>query len=92
MDLGYRSLIISVDLERAAAKLLGNEINKALIDSMSRIPNLDPCGERGEYHSFVFDGPLFKSPVPFERGGTFESHNHKLLDLIPATDPAAVAR
>lgn len=92
VDLGYRSLIISVDLERGAAQLLGNEINKALIDAMSRIPNLDPCGEHGEYHSFVFDGPLFQSPVPFERGGTFESHNHKLLDLIPATDQAAVAR
>jgi diphthamide synthase (EF-2-diphthine--ammonia ligase) len=31
-------------------------------------PNVDPCGENGEYHSFVFDGPIFKTPVAFEKG------------------------
>jgi diphthamide synthase (EF-2-diphthine--ammonia ligase) len=30
--------------------------------------NVDPCGENGEYHSFVFDGPLFNRPVPFQKG------------------------
>ncbi len=83
VERGFRSIIISVDLAQGAAELLGKEINQELIDQITNMPQLDACGERGEYHSFVFDGPLFSQPVEFDTGSVFESHNHKLLDLIP---------
>lgn len=83
VERGFRSIIISVDLAQGAAELLGKEIDQELIDQITDMPELDACGERGEYHSFVFDGPLFSQPVEFDTGSVFESHNHKLLDLIP---------
>lgn len=83
VERGFRSIIISVDLAQGAAELLGKEIDQELIDQITDMPQLDACGERGEYHSFVFDGPLFSQPVEFDTGSVFESHNHKLLDLIP---------
>jgi diphthamide synthase (EF-2-diphthine--ammonia ligase) len=51
----------------------------------------DPCGERGEYHTFVFDGPPFRRPVPFTLG---EVHRHEpfaFQELFPATLEGQVA-
>jgi diphthamide synthase (EF-2-diphthine--ammonia ligase) len=44
----------------------GREIDADFIRDLP--PNVDPCGENGEYHSFVYDGPIFIKPVKFRRG------------------------
>jgi len=57
----YRQGNLSLDKQCA-----GLEIDA---DFLSDLPaGVDPCGENGEYHSFVFDGPLFKAPIDFEAG------------------------
>ena len=43
----------------------------------------DPCGENGEFHSFVYDGPIFKYPVAFEWGETHTADGFCYRDLIP---------
>ena len=48
-------------------------------------PHVDPCGENGEFHSFVFDGPLFRTPVRFEKGEIVVRENRfHFCELLPA--------
>lgn len=78
---GYRTLVVSVDLDRGDPAWLGRELAGPLVDEMLHNPEVDPCGERGEYHTFVWDGPLLSEPVDFRTGETFEREGHRILDL-----------
>ncbi|TCP26804.1 uncharacterized protein (TIGR00290 family) [Tenacibaculum skagerrakense] len=66
IDLGFKAITVCVN-----AKLLGKEFVGRIIDKdfINDLPdNVDVCGENGEFHTFVFDGPIFKNPVDFEIG------------------------
>lgn len=77
---GYRARVVSVDLKQGRVEWLGREITDALIEEFERA-GADPCGEKGEYHTFVFDGPLFTHPVEIREVGRLEMEGHALLDL-----------
>ncbi|MCB1143035.1 MAG: diphthine--ammonia ligase [Leptospiraceae bacterium] len=64
--LGFRAVIVSVDEKALNETYLGKELTPELVDSFPS--GVDHCGENGEYHTFVFDGPIFKSPIPFSLG------------------------
>lgn len=84
---GYRTLVVSVNLETGDPSWLGRELDGKLVEELLTRPETDPCGERGEYHTFAFDGPLFGEPVRFEAGDTFEREGHRILDLsLPTQD------
>lgn len=80
---GYRGRIISVNLEDGEPDWLGRDVDAGLLEEIVSRPEIDPCGERGEFHSFVWDGPLFRRPVRTREGGTMEMEGHRLLDLVP---------
>ncbi|RMH13723.1 MAG: ATP-binding protein [Gemmatimonadetes bacterium] len=82
VGLGYRALVVSVDLERGDRAWLGEELCDDLIRAVED-HGADPCGEHGEYHTFVFDGPEFREPVRFRPGGRREERAHALLELVP---------
>lgn len=81
---GYRAVITSIDLSRGCADLVGREFDDDLIQRLTTDPGIDPCGEQGEYHSFVYDGPLFGAPVTFVQGASIEIEGHAFVDLVPA--------
>jgi uncharacterized protein (TIGR00290 family) len=66
IDLGFKTIITCVNekyLDKSfAGRIIDNDFLKDLPD------NVDPCGENGEFHTFVFDGPIFKKPIPFDKG------------------------
>lgn len=64
LDLGFRTLIVCT--QHHLKELAGKEITKQLINSFPE--GVDVCGENGEYHTFVFDGPIFKKPINFNIG------------------------
>ncbi|MFB7142281.1 diphthine--ammonia ligase [Gottfriedia sp. NPDC056225] len=66
LSLGYKTIITCVDLTRLSEEFSGKVIDKQFIDELPK--EVDPCGENGEYHSFVFDGPIFNTPIHFEIG------------------------
>lgn len=68
VDRGFRSLIIAARNEPALAPLVGRELDKELGEELKRMPGVDICGELGEFHTFVFDGPLFSHPLPIVKG------------------------
>ena len=47
-------------------------------------PDVDPCGERGEFHSFAWAGPMFRRPIPVIDGDVVERDGFVFADLIPA--------
>lgn len=66
LDLGFKAITVCVN-----AKLLGEEFVGRVIDEqfITDLPeNADVCGENGEFHTFVFDGPIFSKPVNFKLG------------------------
>lgn len=87
MALGYRSLVVSVDLSRGDPDWVGRELDPAFVRRLIWRRNVDPCGERGEYHTFAWGGPRFREPVTFRRGVLREREGHRFLDLLPV-EPA----
>lgn len=72
VEKGFRSLIIAVRNEPALAPFIGKELNHEVGRELKCIPGVDICGELGEFHSFVFDGPLFSHPLPIIKGEIYE--------------------
>jgi uncharacterized protein (TIGR00290 family) len=68
IELGFKAIITCVDTEVLDASFAGRYYDKSLIDDL---PNgVDPCGENGEFHTFVYAGPIFGKAVDFARGET----------------------
>jgi len=83
---GYRARIVSVNLELGRRSWLGRELNRDLASELASASGVDAAGERGEFHSYVYDGPLFSSSVAHELGQEVEFRGHALIDLVPAAD------
>ncbi len=66
IDLGFRSVVICVSAERLDKSFLGRELDTQFLRDLP--DGVDPCGENGEYHTFVYDGPIFARPVTFRFG------------------------
>lgn len=64
--LGFRAVIVCLNTSKLDKRFLGAELSPALIDQFPK--DVDPCGENGEFHTFCFDGPIFKYPIAFELG------------------------
>lgn len=79
--LGFRAVTVCVDSARLTEEHLGRELGAAFRDSLPA--GADPCGERGEYHSFCFDGPPFARPVLFAKGGVHRQPPFAFLELHP---------
>ena len=85
VQLGYRARIVSVQDESGAdPDWLGREFDAGLLEEIFARSAVDPCGERGEFHSFCRDGPLFHEAVEVEEGEVLTIEGHRVLDLTVA--------
>ncbi len=66
IGLGFKTITTCVSEQVLDRSFVGRVIDEDFLRDLP--PHVDPCGENGEFHTFVFDGPLFRQPVPFERG------------------------
>jgi uncharacterized protein (TIGR00290 family) len=78
---GLRARLTCVDLKALPASFAGREFDSALLADLP--PGIDPCGENGEFHSFVYDCPGFRAPLEIERGATHEIPGFVYADLLP---------
>lgn len=62
---GYRAIAVCVDGQQLPATFAGRDLDQSFFDDLP--PTTDPCGENGEFHSFVYDGPGFAFPIRFTR-------------------------
>lgn len=66
LDLGFKAITVCVNAKLLDESFVGRVIDKQFIADLPE--GVDVCGENGEFHTFVFDGPIFTKPVPFEVG------------------------
>jgi uncharacterized protein (TIGR00290 family) len=66
IDLGFKTILVCIKSELLDQSFAGRIIDRDFIKDLPK--GIDPCGENGEFHTFVFDGPIFQQPVPFEKG------------------------
>lgn len=77
---GFRTVIVCVDPKQLDSRFAGRMIDQELISELP--PGCDPCGENGEFHTFVFDGPIFREPVRFTPGEVVCRDGFWFNDLI----------
>jgi uncharacterized protein (TIGR00290 family) len=77
---GFRAIVVCVDPRLLDRSFAGREYDERLLADLP--PNVDPCGENGEFHTFVYAGPIFGSPLRCRRGATVERDDFVFCDLL----------
>ena len=89
IDSGFEAVLTCVDGQVLPGEFVGRCYDRSLLADLPEA--VDPCGERGEFHSFVHNGPIFHRPVAFEKGPTVLRDNRfHFIDLTPVEREAAV--
>ena len=65
---GFKAIIVAVSADKLKAEFLGRQIDTTLITELESL-DVDACGENGEYHTVVVDGPLFAQPLSINKCG-----------------------
>ena len=82
IDLGFKAIITCVDSNVLDKRFIGRIYDKQFLRELPS--SIDPCGENGEFHSFVFDGPIFRKRIAFKMGDiVFRDNRFYFCDLIP---------
>ncbi len=68
LSLGFKTIVTCINETYLDKSFAGRIIDQDFINDLPE--NVDPCGENGEFHTFTFDGPIFKNPIAFEIGET----------------------
>ncbi|HEY7921919.1 MAG TPA: ATP-binding protein [Vicinamibacteria bacterium] len=84
--LGQRAVLTCVDPRALPRAFAGRAFDAALLRELPA--DVDPCGERGEFHSFAWDGPAFRRPVPVRVGEVVDRDGFVFADLLPAPEGA----
>ena len=89
IDGGLRARLTCVDPRILPASFAGRAFDRPLLADLPA--GVDPCGENGEFHSFVWDGPMFAHPIQVETGETVERDGFVFADVVPSIEcfPAA---
>jgi len=83
IGLGFRAILACVDTRAIDAAFAGREIDQTLLRDLP--DSADPCGEYGEYHSFVYAGPIFKKPIACRAGErVLRDARFNYCDIVPA--------
>ncbi|MFT3865131.1 MAG: ATP-binding protein [Solirubrobacterales bacterium] len=86
---GFEATLACVDPRSLDRSFAGRSYDEALLRDLPE--GVDPCGEDGEFHTFVSAGPIFSAPIAIERGETVERDGFVFTDLLPAQPRAAAA-
>jgi len=88
VDLGFRAVITCVDTQALDRRFAGREFDGRFLADLPH--GVDPCGENGEFHSFVYDGPVFRETIRFKKGETvLRDDRFCFCDLVPAPSKEA---
>ena len=82
----FRAVAVCVDSKVLDPSFAGRELEDSFFRDLP--PHADPCGENGEFHTFVFDGPIFQSPIPVRTGEIVNRDGFVFCDLLPEMEEA----
>ncbi|MGZ3524947.1 MAG: Dph6-related ATP pyrophosphatase [Thermodesulfobacteriota bacterium] len=81
IDLGFKAIITCIDSNVLDKAFVGRLYNQQFLSDLPS--TVDPCGENGEFHSFVYDGPMFQKEVPYTKGEiVFRDNRYWYCDLM----------
>lgn len=80
IDSGFKAVIKKVNLQNMSEDFLGKVLDKDLVEEIKKTGS-DACGENGEYHTFVVDGPIFNNPIELEILGKIIDNGYGILDV-----------
>lgn len=82
IDLRLKAIVVCVDTQKLSPEFSGMEFDAQFL---AKLPEgIDPCGENGEFHSFVYDGPIFKKRIEFKKGErVLRDNRYCFCELIP---------
>ncbi len=82
IGLGFKAILACVDTQAIDASFAGREIDPALLDDLPH--SADPCGKNGEYHSFVYAGPIFRQAIACKTGErVMRTPRFNFCDIVP---------
>jgi uncharacterized protein (TIGR00290 family) len=82
IDLGFKAIVTCVDGKVLRGEYVGREYDRQFLTDLP--PGVDPCGENGEFHTFVYDGPIFQEKVEVAKGEVVLRDNRfYFCDLLP---------
>ena len=77
---GLRAKVTCVDPKTLSSSFAGRDFDERFLDDLP--PSVDPCGERGEFHTFAWAGPMFRHPIALKTGETVERDGFVFTDLL----------
>jgi len=80
LSVGFRAVITCVDPKVLDPKFAGRQFDQDFLDELPRA--VDPCGENGEFHTFVYDGPIFKMPIKVVLGERVMRDGFQFIDVL----------
>ena len=88
IDAGFEAILVSVDPSKIDRSFVGHRFDHDFLAELP--PAVDPCGENGEFHTFVHAGPIFAHRIPYSTGVVVEREGMVFCDLVPAPSLAPV--
>lgn len=80
---GFGAVLVCVNPQHLDPSFAGRTLDDSMLDELPA--HVDPCGENGEFHSFVFQGPIFEQPIRWTRGEVMLRDNFYFADLLPVS-------
>ena len=80
LDTGLRARIVCVDPKKLPERFAGQDMSRELLAQFA--PQIDPCGENGEFHTFVYAGPMFSTGIPIQSGEVVNRDGFIFADVL----------
>jgi diphthamide synthase (EF-2-diphthine--ammonia ligase) len=82
LNLRFKAIITCIDSKALSRSFAGKEFDEQFLNDLPT--GVDPCGENGEFHTFVYDGPIFNNKIDFEKGDiVLKNDRFYYCDLTP---------
>ena len=90
IDAGFKAILVCIDPKQIDPAFCGRDFDHRLLADLP--PGADPCGENGEFHTFVYDGPIFRQPIPVTKGEVVCRDGFWFCDILPTSEAEAWLR
>jgi len=81
INLGFEAIVVAVKAQILGKRWLGRKIDHKFLKDITRAKSITPCGEAGEYHTLVIDGPIFKKRMKIVETKTHQRGEQRFLDI-----------
>jgi diphthamide synthase (EF-2-diphthine--ammonia ligase) len=87
IDIGMKAVLTCIDPKKVDKSFAGRHFDMQLLNDLPS--EVDPCGENGEFHTFVYEGPMFSKPLDVVVGEVVERDGFVFCDVLPVSDSQA---